>query len=109
MDISRERAYLAAGFVVGHSTKIEDLWEKEILKDAGHALKYLLDDGILNSRMKPELYRHEKTGGVYEVICNATDESTKKIMVVYRNVEDGSRWIRSAEEFNDGRFTRIDV
>lgn len=58
---------------------------------------------------KKELYRHEKTGEVYEVICNANDESTNETMVVYRNTENGNRWVRPAKEFNDGRFTRIDA
>ena len=54
-----------------------------------------------------ELYRHEKTGGVYEVICNATAEATGELLVVYRNIETGARWARPAAEFNDGRFTRL--
>lgn len=64
-----------------------------------------------NSASEPhaELYRHDKTGGVYEVICNATHESTGEMMVVYRNQATGERWARPAAEFNDGRFTRIKV
>ncbi len=55
--------------------------------------------------MPLELYRHAETGGIYEVICNAYDESTKELMVVYRNVENGVPWVKPAKEFNDGRFT----
>lgn len=54
-----------------------------------------------------ELYRHNKTGGVYEAICNAHMEETGDLMVVYRNIETGERWIRPAAQFNDGRFTRL--
>lgn len=55
-----------------------------------------------------ELYRHIKTGGVYEVICNAQDESApERMLIVYRNVKTGDRWVRSAVEFNDGRFERV--
>ena len=35
--------------------------------------------------MIPELYRHKKTGGIYSVICNATDEKTGELLIVYRN------------------------
>ncbi len=55
-----------------------------------------------------ELYRHKKTGGIYEVICNATRESDGALMVVYRNTETGDRWVRPADEFGDGRFERVD-
>lgn len=55
-----------------------------------------------------ELYRHEKTGGVYQVVCNAKLETTGEPMVVYSNVATGERWVRTAEEFNDGRFVRVE-
>ena len=54
-----------------------------------------------------EMYRHIKTGNVYEVICNAYLESTGELMVVYRGAITGGRWIRPASEFCDGRFERI--
>lgn len=61
----------------------------------------------LHAMLGAELYRHEKTGGVYEVICNANAEATGELLVIYRNTETGERWARPAEEFNDGRFTRL--
>jgi hypothetical protein len=61
----------------------------------------------MSGAVMPERYRHNKTGGVYEVICNATIEKTLELAVVYRNVATGDRWVRPASEFNDGRFTRI--
>lgn len=57
--------------------------------------------------MGPELYRHKKTGGIYEVICNAHIEATLELAVVYRNTVTGERWVRPAAEFNDGRFERV--
>lgn len=57
-------------------------------------------------RQPPELYLHIKTGGVYEVLCNARAEASSVLLVVYRNVETGERWARPAAEFNDGRFVR---
>lgn len=53
---------------------------------------------------RPEIFRHKKTGGIYAVICNAARESDGVLMIVYRNVVTGDRWIRPAAEFNDGRF-----
>ena len=52
------------------------------------------------------LYRHKKTAGIYEVICDATRETDGELMVVYRNTATGERWVRPATEFNDGRFER---
>lgn len=60
---------------------------------------------MANSRQ--EIYRHKKTGGVYAVVCNATSESDGVLLVVYRNLDTGARWVRPAEEFNDGRFERV--
>ena len=56
---------------------------------------------------RQEVYRHRKTGGIYGVVCNATRESDGELLVVYRNVETGERWVRPASEFNDGRFERV--
>ncbi|MBS0193221.1 MAG: DUF1653 domain-containing protein [Proteobacteria bacterium] len=53
-----------------------------------------------------ELYRHVKTGGIYEVLCNATVEKDGTLAIVYKNAKTGERWIRPADEFNDGRFER---
>lgn len=57
--------------------------------------------------MKPERYKHKKTGGIYSVICNANIEKTGELVVVYQNEKTGERWVRPADEFNDGRFERI--
>ena len=56
---------------------------------------------------RQEVYRHKKTGGIYGVVCNATRESDGELLVVYRNVATGERWVRPASEFNDGRFERV--
>jgi hypothetical protein len=56
---------------------------------------------------KQEVYRHKKSGGIYGVVCNATSEHDSVLLVVYRNLETGERWVRPAEEFNDGRFDRV--
>lgn len=54
-----------------------------------------------------EIFRHKKTGGIYAVVCNAASESDGALMVVYRNVDTGERWVRPAAEFNDGRFVQL--
>lgn len=67
----------------------------------------LAEMGMLQPKAKPELWQHKKTGGMYEVICNANLESDPDtLMVVYRSVRTGERWVRPAAEFNDGRFER---
>jgi hypothetical protein len=54
-----------------------------------------------------EVWRHKKTGGLYEALTSARMESDGidgKRYVVYRGLKDGYTWIRPADEFFDGRF-----
>jgi hypothetical protein len=56
----------------------------------------------------PELYRHNKTGGIYEIIFQAIIEKTLEPVIVYRNIATGINWVRPVYEFHDGRFTKIE-
>ncbi len=73
----------------------------------------LLSDGEIyeaaSRRLAPETYLHKKTGRLYEVLCNATRESDGVLMVVYKSIATGDRWVRPADEFNDGRFERVNA
>ncbi|MFT3803359.1 MAG: DUF1653 domain-containing protein [Burkholderiaceae bacterium] len=53
-------------------------------------------------------YRHLKTGGVYEVLTRGLNEADLTPVVIYRNVASGQVWVRSAEQFDDGRFAPLD-
>jgi hypothetical protein len=56
-----------------------------------------------------DLYRHKRTGGIYEVICTATHLPSKlHDLVVYRSIETGEIWARSRDKFFDGRFEKIE-
>ncbi len=55
--------------------------------------------------------RHRK-GGVYEVLGLAvvqtdTPLADYDVVQVYRNVDDGSLWVRPKQEFDDGRFVAL--
>ena len=69
-------------------------------------LRAALDEMCDAAGAERELYRHKKTGGVYEVICKGARESDGELLVVYSNTTSGERWIRPATEFNDGRFEK---
>lgn len=43
------------------------------------------------------------------MLCNATRESDGVLMVVYKSIATGDRWVRPADEFNDGRFERVNA
>ena len=57
-------------------------------------------------------FQHVKRGGFYTVVGEARLQTDKALpdmetMVVYRSEKDGSLWVRSAAEFNDGRFIEL--
>jgi hypothetical protein len=64
-----------------------------------------------------EHYRHEKTGGIYQVIAVARVEATIDRVVVYRGCDSVNwsplpswehTWTRPISEFCDGRFIKAD-
>lgn len=48
----------------------------------------------------PGLYEHFK-GGQYRAICLATEEKTKKLVVVYMSLGSGRMWTRSVFSWNE--------
>jgi len=50
-------------------------------------------------------HRHRK-GGLYRVIGPAILEADRSAVVIYDDAE-GTVWVRSTTEFNDGRFTPL--
>lgn len=54
-------------------------------------------------------YLHNKTSGLYVVICEAKRESDQEPMIIYRKVGTDEKWVRPASEFFDGRFAKQDL
>jgi hypothetical protein len=50
-------------------------------------------------------HRHRK-GGLYRVVGPAILEADRSDVIIYDDA-DGTVWVRSAVEFNDGRFTPL--
>ncbi|MEY1555364.1 hypothetical protein AB3Y40_06980 [Yoonia sp. R2331] len=50
-------------------------------------------------------HRHKK-GGLYRRVADAVLESDRSAVVIYDD-KDGTIWVRSKGEFEDGRFTRL--
>jgi hypothetical protein len=57
--------------------------------------------------LKGEIYKHLKTGGLYEFVDMGLIEATKQVAVIYRCQNTGQVWIRPVTEFFDGRFECI--
>lgn len=70
--------------------------------DARRKLASYREQVPVNSRWK-----HLKTGGVYWVQALAIQEASGAIMVVYRQCDIGTPWVRPLSEFLDGRFVRV--
>ena len=47
-------------------------------------------------------HRHQK-GGIYRLVCFGTNEADRSTVAIYDD-PTGVVWVRSALEFNDGRF-----
>jgi hypothetical protein len=52
-------------------------------------------------------WRHVKSGGLYWVQAVGLREADGEALVVYRDSDAGTCWIRPAAEFCDGRFVRV--
>jgi Uncharacterized protein conserved in bacteria len=53
------------------------------------------------------IYKHLKTGGLYELLVHAKFEDSTRDAVVYRSLENGIAWVRAAALFFDGRFELV--
>lgn len=59
-------------------------------------------------------WRHVRRGTIYTEVGRAKLQTNGSVfsdmqpIVVYRSEGDGSLWVRSTEEFEDGRFERLD-
>lgn len=68
-----------------------------------------------NKPAPPERWRHRKRGTTYIEIGRAKLQASDagglaedQEMVVYRSESDGRMWCRPADEFDDGRFVRLE-
>ena len=57
-----------------------------------------------NAEWKPS-HRHKK-GGLYRVLSHGTLEADRSRVIIYDDAA-GEIWVRSAIEFNDGRFEAL--
>jgi len=80
-------------------------------------------DKIAEGLREARRYRHKKRGTEYVLIgygkmqaeqwgiVGTWDDSTVDMreVAIYCSIDDGSLWVRPREEFEDGRFTAVDV
>lgn len=62
---------------------------------------------MINFLGKKMLYRHKKTGTLYRILIEATNESDLTALIVYISLVNGKIWARPAAEFFDGRFETV--
>lgn len=53
-----------------------------------------------------EVWRHNKTQGLYQILAIGKEESDLTDVVIYKSLKDGQVWVRNKEEFLDGRFVK---
>jgi len=73
-------------------------WLRKILKASGQAIH------IGGPPFVPT-HRHKK-GGVYRLLAYGVYEADRSDVAIYDDAE-GNIWVRSLEEFEDGRFSPI--
>lgn len=54
-----------------------------------------------------EIWRHKKTGGLYEIIAVGIIEADHTACIVYQSFKDGVVWVRPRLEFYGGRFEKV--
>jgi hypothetical protein len=54
-----------------------------------------------------DIYIHNKTKGKYKVLHHGKLEGNLTPVVIYQYLDNGAIYVRPAEEFYDGRFTKI--
>jgi hypothetical protein len=58
-----------------------------------------------------QVWRHKKRGTNYWIIglatLQVTDSNDGKMMVVYEPIDDVTMWVRSTDDFLDGKFERV--
>lgn len=55
------------------------------------------------------LYKHVKTGGVYELLYRGYYTETMEPVVIYKSMQTGDVWVRPSAMFDDGRFITINA
>lgn len=55
------------------------------------------------------IWKHKKTGGIYQFEQECRIEATNTPAVMYRSLETGISWVRPLYEFLDGRFEKIKI
>lgn len=58
--------------------------------------------------LRPLMYRHKKTGGLYQVLHEGLEVTGDEAIpsIVYQNA-DGKVFIQAKSRFEDGRFERV--
>lgn len=46
-----------------------------------------------------KLFRHKKSGGIYQLLHEAWMEATHERVTVYKSTADGAVWVRPSAEF----------
>lgn len=69
---------------------------------------------LLRQAEKAPRYRHKKRKAVVHVLGYASLQAAEpvpegKVLTVYQHAEDGTWWARPHDEFDDGRFERLDT
>ncbi|MEP5758363.1 MAG: DUF1653 domain-containing protein [Litoreibacter sp.] len=86
---------------------------KKLLRAVGFAPRPILQrssannigETIADGQNWVPTHRHKK-GGLYRVLGRGVYEADRSDVVIYDDV-DGTVWVRSTDEFEDGRFSKL--
>jgi hypothetical protein len=67
----------------------------------------LIEETSMRKRGERATHLHTKSGGCYIELHRGVWERDCSDVVIYQAVHDGRIWVRSAKEFDDGRFAPL--
>jgi len=102
------------GYHNGYKESLEELLKKEsYIEKLEKMIGVFESESACSTNPCRTLYKHVKRGTIYQIVNEGQLQCSKPVkegdfMVVYADINTGRTWIRSTEEFHDGRYVEYE-